>query len=189
MVLKEQQQLRSIRRGDIKSFELLFRTHYQGMLGYARSLVKQDEVAEEVVQDVFYNVWKNREEIRISQSWKSYLFRAAYNNSMMALRRSKRLVQTPDGTLPEQESGSGNPLLELEFGETREKYLEIMKGLPPRTQEIFQMNREEGLKYREIALKLDISEKTVEAHMGRALKALRQRLIEQEEKTKQWKRN
>ena len=51
------------------------------------------------------------------------------------------------------------------------------------------MNREEGLKYREIALKLDISEKTVEAHMGRALKALRQRLIEQEEKTKQWKRN
>ena len=189
MVLKEQQQLRSIRRGDIQSFELLFRSHYQGLLGYARSLVQQEETAEEVVQDVFYNVWKNREEIRITQSWKSYLFKAVYNNSMMALRKSKKLVFTPDGILPERESNTGNPLLEMEYGETLEKYRDVMEGLPLRTQQIFRMNRDEGLKYREIALRLDLSEKTVEAHMGRALKALRHRLIDQEEKNRQWKRN
>ena len=73
MVLKEQQQLRRIRKGDIGSFEELFRRFYQGLLGYARNLVRSDEVAEEVVQDVFYNVWKNRESLRITRSWQSYL--------------------------------------------------------------------------------------------------------------------
>ena len=189
MVLKEQQQLRKIRRGDIRSFETLFHTHYQGMLAYARSLVRQEETAEEVVQDVFYNVWKNREEIRINQSWKSYLFRAVYNNSMMALRRSKRLVNTDDGMTPDRGTETGNPLLEMEFGETLEQYGKVLDGFPERTREIFLMNRQEGLKYREIALKLGISEKTVEAHMGRALKAFREKLIEQDVQEKKWKKN
>ena len=63
MVLKEQQQLRKIQKGDIGSFEKLFHRFYSGLCGYAGSLVSKGEIAEEVVQDVFYNIWKNIEAV------------------------------------------------------------------------------------------------------------------------------
>ena len=68
MILKEQQQLRKIQKGDIASFEALFHHYYSGLCGYSASLVGMKEVAEEVVQDVFFNIWKNRETLRIRQS-------------------------------------------------------------------------------------------------------------------------
>jgi len=97
MVLKEQKQLRKIRKGDINSFEMLFHQFYPGLCSYAETLVKKEEVAEEVVQDVFYNIWKNRESLRINRSWQSYLYRSVYNNSMMYFRRTRREYQTEDG--------------------------------------------------------------------------------------------
>ena len=90
MVLREQLQLRKIQKGDIASFEALFHQYYNGLCGYAESLVGMKEIAEEVVQDVFFNIWKNRESLRIRQSLKSYLYRAAFNNSMMHLRKMRR---------------------------------------------------------------------------------------------------
>ena len=90
MVLKELQQLKKIQRGDINSFEKLFHRFFPGLCGYGESLVNKREVAEEVVQDVFYNIWKNRESLRINKSWQSYLYRSVYNNSMMYLRKKRR---------------------------------------------------------------------------------------------------
>ena len=173
MILKEQLQLRKIRKGDVQSFEKLFFAFYPGMLRYAGSLVRKNEIAEEVVQDVFYNVWKNRESIRITQSWKAYLYRAVYNNSMMYLRKIRREFSLEDELFPEKEGGTPNPLQELEYQEVAAMVSDTIGSLPDRTREIFLLNRQEGLKYREIAEKLSISIKTVEANMGRALSALR----------------
>jgi len=136
-------------------------------------LVRKLEIAEEIVQDVFYNVWKNRESIRITQSWKSYLYRSVYNNSMMYLRKKRREVSLEEGLFPEKEGNSPDPFQELEFNEVSAVVSETISSLPERTREIFLLNRQEGLKYREIAERLSISVKTVEANMGRALKALR----------------
>jgi len=176
MILKEQQQLRKIRRGDIGSFEKLFFSFYPGLLKYAESLVRKSEIAEEIVQDVFYNVWKNRDSIRITHSWKSYLFRSIYNNSMMHLRKIRREHSLEEGLFPEIEGSSPNPFQELELNETSAMITDTVNSLPERTREIFLMNRQEGLKYREIAERLSISVKTVEANMGKALKALRSSL-------------
>ncbi len=173
MVLKEQQQLRKIKKGDIQSFEKLFFSFYPGLLRYAETLIRKIEIAEEVVQDVFYNVWKNREAIRITQSWKSYLYRSVYNNSMMYLRKVRREVSLEEVLFPEKEGDSPDPFQQLEFQEVSAVVSDTIGRLPERTREIFLLNRQEGLKYREIAERLSISEKTVEANMGRALNALR----------------
>jgi len=173
MVLKEQQQLRKIKKGDIKSFEKLFFSFHPGLVRYAETLVRKIEIAEEVVQDVFYNVWKNREAIRITQSWKSYLYRSVYNNSMMYLRKVRREISLEEGLFLQKEGDSPDPFQHLAFQEVSTVVSDTIGRLPERTREIFLLNRQEGLKYREIAERLSISEKTVEANMGKALNALR----------------
>ena len=173
MVLKEQQQLRKIRLGDLATFESLFHQYYGGLCGYAESLVGMKEVAEEVVQDVFYNIWKNRESLRIRQSLQSYLYRAAFNNSMMYLRKMRREHFIDDLSRPEPALDEPDPSQVVQLDEVSKLISDTLQQLPERTREIFRLNRQEGLKYREIARKLSISEKTVEANMGKALKALR----------------
>lgn len=173
MVLKEKQQLRKIRKGDLVSFEQLFHQYYPGLCQYAKSLLGKPEVAEEVVQDVFYNIWKNRVSLRIDRSLKSYLYRSAYNNSMMYLRKMRREYFLEDGSLVDQSLDSPDPSQVLQLNEVSALISKTLDRLPDRTREIFQMNRQEGLKYREIADRLSISVKTVEANMGKALKALR----------------
>ena len=173
MVLKEQQQLRKIQKGDLDSFEHLFRQYYPGLCGYAESLLRKPEVAEEVVQDVFYNIWKNRETLRITRNLQSYLYRSVYNNSMMYLRKMRREFFFEDGIATDQAVDSPDPSQALQLNEVSELIARTLEGLPEKTREIFYLNRQEGLKYREIAARLAISVKTVEANMGKALKALR----------------
>ncbi len=139
----------------------------------AMSLLGKPEVAEEVVQDVFYNIWKNRETLRITRSVQSYLYRSAYNNSMMYLRKMRREFFLEDGNSTDQAVDSPDPAQALQLNEVSELIASTLERLPERTRQIFYLNRQEGLKYREIADKLSISVKTVEANMGKALKALR----------------
>ena len=173
MILSEQYQLRKIRKGDIQAYEQLFYRFFDGMFRYASSIVKTGEVAEEIVQDVFYNLWKNRESLRIHSSWKSYLYRAVYNNSLMYLRkhRMESISQETGGS--GLESGLPGPDQQLQLEEMTQVVSATLDNLPERTRQIFNMNRNEGMKYTEIAKELSISVKTVEAHMGKGLKALR----------------
>lgn len=178
MKIAEQRALSRIRRGDIQAFEDLFHQFYPGMCSYAESLTKKEFVAEEVVQDVFYNIWKNKSNLRITSSWQSYLYRAVFNNSMMYLRKAKREMSLDERWAESQILSSDNPSEELDAKELNAVILYTLQKLPDRTREIFKMNRFEGLKYKEIAEKLSISLKTVEANMGKALKALKSSLEE-----------
>jgi len=172
MRLKEQQILRRIRKGDLNTFENLFHANYPGMCSYSESLLKREDVAEEIVQDVFMNIWKNRENLKITTSLHSYLYRSVFNNSMMYLRKNKKEsrldIQWADST-----SHPDDPVEEMNARELNAVIIFTLEGLPERTRQIFAMSRYEGMKYEEIAGKLGVSVKTVEANMGRALKALR----------------
>lgn len=172
MSLKDQYLLGRIKKGDIGAFEKLFHRFYPGMCSYAEKLVGQEAVAEEVVQDVFYNIWKNREVFRISSSLNSYMYRSVFNNAMMHLRKSRREILFEDNSF-EPEGFASDPVEELEGSEVNEVINNTLENLPERTREIFMLNRFDGLRYKEIAAKLSISVKTVEANMGKALKALK----------------
>jgi RNA polymerase sigma-70 factor (ECF subfamily) len=178
MKLKDRNILAKIRKGDVKSFETLFHQYYPGMLLYAKSLVKNEKVAEEIVQDVFYNVWKNRLNFMLRVSWKSYLFGAVYNNSMYHLRKSSREQRLDERIMAREQKTESGPFEEINYKQLNDAILETMENLPERTRTIFQMSRHEGLTYPEIAKKLAISIKTVEANMGKALKAFRSSLRE-----------
>jgi len=170
--------LNKIRKGDTTTFEELFHHFYPGMCTYAESLVKKTEIAEEVVQDVFFNIWKNKTDLNIVVGWQSYLYRSVFNNSMMYLRKIRKEKSLDQQWAENQLTATERTEDELEARELDAVIVYTLEKLPDRTREIFSMNRFEGMKYKEIADKLSISVKTVEANMGKALKALRLSLDE-----------
>ena len=173
MNLKDTRIVNKIKKGDISTFESLFHEYYPGMCSYAESLVAKPDIAEEVVQDVFFNIWKNKNNFKIVVSLKTYLFRSVFNNSMLYLRKRKRERTLNENWTEFQPVQSNEISEEMEAREMKALISYTLHSLPERTQEIFRLSRFEGLKYKEIAEKLSISVKTVEANMGKALKALK----------------
>ncbi|MCF8378570.1 MAG: RNA polymerase sigma-70 factor [Bacteroidales bacterium] len=176
MKLNDQYILKQIRKGDIKSFESLFHKFYPGMVLYSLSILKNKSESEEVVQDVFYNIWKNRNEFLLKTSWQSYLYKSVYNNSLMLLRKSNRKQLIEEDAIKNLEGSEKDPSEEIDLKLLNNAISKTLELLPERTREIFNMSRFEGMKYKEIALQLSISIKTVEANMAKALKAFRMSL-------------
>jgi len=167
---------KKIQSGDLKEFERLFKELYSPLCSYANRIIHDRDKAEEIVQDVFYVIWKNRESLEIKVSFKSYLYRAIHNNCLQMIEhhtveeKYKQFIKNGDiHTEPD-------PLHKMEMEEMSKVINDTIQSLPERCREIFNMNRFEGLKYREIADILKISIKTVEADMGKALQAFRQNL-------------
>jgi RNA polymerase sigma-70 factor (ECF subfamily) len=164
-----------ISRGDESAFEALFREHYTVLVRFAEGLVRSREGAEDAVQDVLLNVWRNRETFRVEDSVRAYLFRAVRNRALNQLRNER--VRRDAGPRLAGESGSA-PRGDVELAERDidRAVREAVNALPPRCREVFELSRGQGLRYAEIATVLGISVKTVETQMGRALKSLRERL-------------
>ncbi|MFO7575788.1 MAG: RNA polymerase sigma-70 factor [Bacteroidales bacterium] len=167
-----------IRMGDIKAFESLFRSSYSSLVRYSASVVKDQDTAEEIVQDLFYRLWKEREKLKINSSLNGYLFRSTYNRSLRWIEHMKVVKKYESDTLITDQESPPTPLQQLQLGELQESIARTLERLPERCGEIFFLNRFEGLRYREIADKLSISVKTVEANMGKALKEFRKTLGE-----------
>lgn len=173
MKKNDQYILKQLRKGDIKVFESLFHSFHPGMLLYSISILKNRSLAEEVVQDVFYNIWKNRNEFLIKTSWHSYLYKSVYNNSLMVLRKKDRSMRLEEDTLKNIPGNGIDPSEEIDFNVLNSAVKKTLEEMPERTRNIFSMSRNEGMKYKEIAKQLNISIKTVEANMGKALRAFR----------------
>ena len=166
-----------IRKGDIEQFESLFRFSYTSLVNYAKTILKETDTAEEIVQDLFYVLWRDRKKLNITTSLKGYLFKAVYNKSMHHIEHRKvvhkHVLETKTRTYINQD----DPSEILKYKELLEKIAVIMTKLPERCARIFYMSRFEGLKYAEIADELSISIKTVEVNMGKALKNFRNELL------------
>ena len=165
-----------IRNGDIGQYESLFRSTYSSLVNYARSILKDNDTAEEIVQDLFYVLWRDRKKIKIMTSLKGYLFRAVYNKSMHYLEHQKVVSRHAGKASTGVSIDTVDHFEALKYKELHEKITTIISKLPERCARIFCMSRFEGLKYHEIAEELSISVKTVEANMGKALKEFRKEL-------------
>ena len=169
--------IKAIKNGNVKEFEMFFRELYLPLKAYARKILEDEMEAEEVVQNLFYNYWKNRQRIEINSSLSSYMFRAVHNNCLQVIRQGK-LKYKYEKYIKSQSIESIEPLEELKYQELNGKINRLLGELPERCQEIFKLSRFQGLKYQEIADKLSISIKTVEANMTKALKHFRKNLEE-----------
>lgn len=172
----EKVSVRQISLGNLHAFESLFREYYQVLCSYALKFVSDPDTAEEIVQDLFYTLWEKRQELQINTSVRSYLFTATHNRCLKFIQhmtveqKYRSYYLRNESEIDNEEYDSAN------IGEMQQIIDQTLDSLPERCGKIFRLNRFEGLKYYEIAEKLSISVKTVEANMGRALKMLRKNL-------------
>jgi RNA polymerase sigma-70 factor, ECF subfamily len=167
---------RKIQNGNSKEFEKLFRSLYTPLCNFAFSFLRDMDAAEEIVQELFYNYWKNRQSINIKSSIKSYLYQATRNSCIKSIDHKKVKEKYASNYKNTFDITEKSPQQEMEAMEVDNIIESSLKQLPEKCREIFMLNRFDGLKYKEIADKLSISIKTVEANMGKALKILRENL-------------
>jgi len=165
---------RKIQGGDIWEFERLFVKYYEPLCGQANKILRDMDTAEDIVQEFFYNFWKNRETFSPKLSLNAYLYQSIRNNALhhlqhLAVRETyaQHVMRTSFETEPEGSQDS------VEMDELNSVITATLKQMPERCSTVFRMNRFEGKKYREIAEILSISVKTVEADMGKALQFFR----------------
>lgn len=158
--------------GDKKALEMIYKRYYKGLHGFARAFIREFQVAEDIIQNVFLKIWENKETWNPDGKLRHYLFTAVRNESLNYKRHS-RIVK--DSAIELSRIYEERRDFDVDEDQSDIK-LEIEKGinnLPPRCREIFLLNRKSGLTYTEIALYLDISINTVDTQMGRALETLR----------------
>jgi RNA polymerase sigma-70 factor, ECF subfamily len=176
-VVANMSQAESIRKGDISVFEKVFREYYAPLTLFASTLVKDREVAEEIVQEFFYYYWNNRHSIEIQSSLKSYFFQSIRNRALKHIRHENVKQRYVAGVMDNTPAGSHIYELNVyELKELEEKVQVILNRLPATCSRIFSMSRFEGMTYKQIADKLSISVKTVEANMSKALAGFREGL-------------
>jgi RNA polymerase sigma-70 factor (ECF subfamily) len=159
-------------------FESLFHTYYKQLCRFSYRVVRDKDLSEDVVQTCFVNFWQKRTSITIQSSFKTYLFRAVYNRSINEYNRAKRVVHEDVAILNEVSGPNSNdPILELEGKEMQDSINKAIASMPDGCRTVFLLSREEQLSYKEIAEMLEISVKTVENHMGKALRIMREHLF------------
>ena len=175
-MLKELLLITQIKKGDIKAFEQLFRLYYSPLCWYATSIVGNRETAEEIIEDLFYTIWKEKERLNIFRSVKSYLYTAAWNGCLLHHRQRQKDEELQRKMLQATPTYTSSPEDEAEFEELQKLVDGCIAQMTERCRNIFLMHRDEGLKYAEIAIQLGISVKTVEANMSKALASLRKEI-------------
>ena len=168
--------IKKIKEGDVGTFEKIFRHFYTALCLYAFSITARYDIAEEVVQDVFYNIWRDREHLSIFHSIKNYLYGAVRNHALRYLEHEQVQRQHFEKTLNDSPETEPSPQDLLEYRELENLISNTLHKLPERRREIFVMHRMKGRKYKEIAAFYAISLKTVEAEMTKAYRALRKEI-------------
>lgn len=157
---------------------MIFKIFYQPLCRYACSFLNDREEAEEVVQSTFIQVWEKRGSIEVQTSFRSYLYRMVRNACLNVLKHKKVKQAHAMHELAVGQEAHESVHETLLSSELELKVGEVMMDLPEQCRIIFQLSRFEGLRYGEIAEQLQISVKTVENQIGKALKIMREGLKE-----------
>ncbi|HEY8312251.1 MAG TPA: sigma-70 family RNA polymerase sigma factor, partial [Gemmatimonadaceae bacterium] len=179
--VEERQWIARIRHGDPLAFKALYDTYSDAMFAFAYASLRSRAEAQDVVHDIFLNILKNRAAWNVDRELRSYLLRCVYNR-VATLRRHLRvelashesIARDADSPLEWAYRGStDDPLLQAELGDALARAID---SLPPRSQQAYRLVREQALSYSAAASVMGISTHTVEVHLIRALKALRDHL-------------
>ena len=174
-----------VKTGDQKAFELLFSIYFARLNDFARNVVRDDMISQDIVQEVFVKVWEKRSEIE-SINLEGYLFRLVRNRCIDYIKHLKVV----NSSIQEiQISSKYEELYRIDFlgnepyvlieEELKNKIEKTIQNLPNRCREVFMLSRMDGLKNKEIAEKLGINIKNVERHLARALQSFRKNFNEE----------
>ncbi len=174
--LPAHQLLTTLQAGDITAFEMIFKTYYQTLCNYAYGFVQDRDEAEEIVQSTFLSIWEKKENLTIHTGVKPYLYAMVRNASLNVLKHEKIKQQHVATELSVAERSTESVTRTVMASELEERIYKAMNKLPEQCRMVFKLSRFEELKYAEIAEQLNISIKTVENQMGKALKIMREQL-------------
>jgi len=161
--------------GDKKAFDILYERYWKRLFVYAYKIFEDQLVCEDIVQEVFVRLWERTREVKIEEL-ENYLLRATKYQVLNAIRNMKRT--TPyENILPHLPVGFAVDVI-YEARETSQIITNSVQALPEKCQEVFLLSREMELSNKEIAEKLNISVRTVEAHLYKALKIIKKNLGE-----------
>ncbi|MBR8535655.1 RNA polymerase sigma-70 factor [Carboxylicivirga sediminis] len=169
--IQDRMLLEKIKAGDERAFELVFKNYYPHLVLLAQKYLGDKDLSESIVQGVFVKMWEKRRETDI-KSLKGFLVVAVRNKCTNELKHRQVVYQYEKNQTEKPEP------VWMSFNENvyLNKINSVIDELPEQRRRIFKMSRMDGLKYKEIAEKLNISPKTVEVQMGKALKYLREQL-------------
>ena len=174
--LAVEQLLTTLKAGDLTAFEMLFRTYYQPLCNYAFTFVQDRDEAEEIVQSTFLSIWEKRENLSIHTGVKPYLYAMVRNACLNVLKHEKIRQRHMEMEMAVAERSVEAVARTVMASELETRIYQAMDHLPEQCRLIFKLSRFEELKYAEIAEQLNISIKTVENQMGKALRIMREQL-------------
>ncbi len=170
----EEKLLRRLKKGDEMAFEILFHRYKNKVKGFVHKMLPPHISSDKIVQEVFIKIWIKRSKIDIQKNFSSYLFTISKNLVLDAIKTAvhKKLVYTEtyilEEVIPDHES------FETSEKEMFSRLQKVLQKLPQRRRQIFSLSRFEGLTYKQIASKLNITENTVDTQIRKSLQFLRQ---------------
>jgi RNA polymerase sigma-70 factor (family 1) len=162
-----------------KGCELLFRLYYRPMCTHAVRFVYSKEIAEDLVADVFYTFWNTQAYSSVNRSFRAFLFRSVRNRAYNYLANEFKKSDSLDSAEQQETAQSNGPESIMRYNELYQKVDELVAGLPPQCRNAFILNRFEGKRAKEIAQEMQLSVRTVEVHIAKALSTLRDGLRNQ----------
>jgi RNA polymerase sigma-70 factor, ECF subfamily len=165
----------NVRKGDKKAFEIIFRENFSHLCAFANTFVKDLDVAQDLVQEIFFHIWQKKDELPGNVPVKAYLFKSIQNRCLNLIKHEQVKGKYQEYALNEYKQNIFEESIP-EHDELHEKIRQSIDKLPSGRKKVFIMHRYEELKYKEIAEKLNISVKTVENQIGKALSFLRDEL-------------
>ncbi len=158
---------------DEQDLARLFQLHYAELCAFARVILKDPDIAEDIVQDVFIKLWAKRAEIRFSPAIRAYLFTATKHACLNHIDKRQRRSELLNIYLEGMTAYAENVDAHIHYQDLQQKVAGAIDDLPPRCKEVFVLSRSHFKSHQEIADELGISIKAVEQHIGKALKSLR----------------
>lgn len=164
--------INALKKGDSKAYTFLVNNYHHKLCMYAFSLTNNHDLSEDIVQNVFMGIWKQRQKLKDDFVVKSYLYRSVYNEFLDQYRKQKSVL-----ALEKKYIDALSTIVEQEDESSLERLINLVKheieNLPPKCKQVFLMSKQEGLTNIEIAEYLNVSIKSVEAHITKAFSILR----------------
>lgn len=162
-----------LRGGDESALTELYNKFWQSLFMSSYNVLKDKELCEDIIQDIFMNIWNNREKLEIHISLKGYMYACARYQVFNQFKKNKDKIHVEFFDDLDKRFQHSTPETQLMHDELVQQINSIVESLPLKCQLVYKLSREEQLSHKEIAERLDISTKTVENHITKALQVIR----------------
>ena len=178
-IMDEHKLIKNLIKGDAVSFDEIFERFNKKVYAFSISNLKNKQDAEEVVQEVFYHLWKDRAKLKELKSLDAWIFAISFNIIRKHFRKLARERKILENFSETKLSKDNSTVTDVEYNDLLEKAEKIIEKLPARQKNIYLLSKRQGLSNTEISTKLNITNKTVENHLSTAKTFLKRALVDE----------